>query len=67
MAGAARSGARDLSRINEQIEKRRKEHRRENHAEANAHHCGARYWADSPDGGPPGWGLRFAVTFLFPK
>ena len=29
--------------------------------------AGARYWADSPDGGPDGWGFRFAVTFLFPK
>lgn len=28
---------------------------------------GARYWAESPDNGPEGWGLRFAVTFLFPK
>lgn len=27
---------------------------------------GARYYADKPDGGPD-WGLRFAVTFLFPK
>jgi hypothetical protein len=30
--------------------------------------AGARYWAESPDGvGPEGWGLRLAVTFLFPK
>lgn len=30
--------------------------------------AGARYWADSPDHvGPEGWGLRLAVTFLFPK
>ncbi|MDP2784791.1 MAG: hypothetical protein Q8O38_09410 [Sulfurimicrobium sp.] len=30
--------------------------------------AGARYWADSPDRvGPEGWGLRLAVTFLFPK
>ena len=29
--------------------------------------AGARYWADSPDGGPDGWGFRFAVTFLFPR
>lgn len=30
--------------------------------------AGARYWADSPAGtGPEGWGLRMAVTFLFPK
>ena len=32
---------------------------------------GARYWADTPDSpdttGPKGWGLRFAVSFLFPK
>ena len=27
---------------------------------------GARYYAEKPDGGPD-WGLRFAVTFLFPK
>lgn len=27
---------------------------------------GGRYYADSPDGGPE-WGLRFVVTFLFPK
>lgn len=29
--------------------------------------AGARYWADSPDGGPEGWGARIALTFLFPK
>jgi hypothetical protein len=29
--------------------------------------AGARYWADSPDSGAHGWGLRFQVTFLFPK
>jgi hypothetical protein len=28
---------------------------------------GARYWAESPDGGPHGWGARFVVTLLFPK
>jgi len=29
---------------------------------------GLRYWVDSPDGvGPKGWGVRFQVTFLFPK
>lgn len=28
---------------------------------------GARYWADSPDNGPEGWGARAGVTFLFPK
>lgn len=27
---------------------------------------GVRYYADGPDGGP-NWGLKFAVTFLFPK
>lgn len=27
---------------------------------------GGRYYADKPEGGPD-WGLRFAVTFLFPK
>ncbi len=28
---------------------------------------GARYWAESPDSGPHGWGARFIVTFLFPR
>lgn len=28
---------------------------------------GARYWADSPDNGPEGWGGRVQVTLLFPK
>jgi len=28
---------------------------------------GLRYWATSPDNGPEGLGLRFQVTFLFPK
>ncbi len=28
---------------------------------------GARYWAESPDNGAEGWGLRAAVTLLFPK
>jgi hypothetical protein len=28
---------------------------------------GVRYWADSPDAGPHGWGARLFVTFLFPK
>lgn len=28
---------------------------------------GARYWADSPENGPDGWGVRAVVTFLFPK
>jgi len=27
---------------------------------------GARYYAETPDGGPD-WGLRFTITFLFPK
>jgi len=27
---------------------------------------GARYYAEKPDGGPD-WGLRFSITFLFPK
>lgn len=28
---------------------------------------GARYWAESPRGGPEGWGLRLNLTLLFPK
>jgi hypothetical protein len=28
---------------------------------------GVRYWADTPVGGPDGWGARLAVTYLFPK
>jgi hypothetical protein len=28
---------------------------------------GVRYWADSPDYGPEGWGARLQFTFLFPK
>lgn len=28
---------------------------------------GARYWAESPEAGPEGWGVRAGVTFLFPK
>jgi len=31
-----------------------------------AFQVGYRYYADKPDGGPH-WGLRFTVTFLFPK
>jgi hypothetical protein len=31
-----------------------------------AFQLGYRYYADKPDGGPD-WGLRFALTFLFPK
>ena len=27
---------------------------------------GGRYYAEKPEGGPD-WGLRFVVTFLFPK
>jgi hypothetical protein len=26
-----------------------------------------KYWAESPDNGPEGWGLRLQLTFLFPK
>jgi len=30
--------------------------------------AGVRYWADTPDNvAPENWGLRFAVTLLFPK
>lgn len=29
--------------------------------------AGVRYYADSPDSGPEGWGGRVAATFLFPK
>jgi hypothetical protein len=29
--------------------------------------AGIRYWADSPQGGPQGWGARLVVTYLFPK
>jgi len=28
---------------------------------------GLRYWADSPDNGPEGWGARFVVTWIIPK
>ena len=28
---------------------------------------GARYWAEAPDFGPEGWGLRLQLTLLFPK
>jgi hypothetical protein len=27
----------------------------------------AKYWAESPDDGPEGWGFRVQLTFLFPK
>jgi hypothetical protein len=29
--------------------------------------AGPRYWVDSPEDGPDGWGFRVAVTFLFPR
>jgi hypothetical protein len=29
--------------------------------------AGVRYWADGPQGGPHGWGLRFVVTLLYPR
>ncbi|MDT8389487.1 MAG: transporter [Lentisphaeria bacterium] len=29
--------------------------------------AGVRYWAESPDNGPEGWGARAQLTFLFPK
>lgn len=29
--------------------------------------AGVRYWADSPENGPDGWGARFTVTFMYPK
>ena len=28
---------------------------------------GIRYWAESPDNGPEGWGLRLQFTLLYPK
>lgn len=28
---------------------------------------GARYWMESPDAGPEGWGARVTLTLLFPK
>ena len=28
---------------------------------------GARYWAESPDSGPDGWGMKAGIVFLFPK
>ena len=28
---------------------------------------GARYWVETPDTGPDGWGLRAQLTLLFPK
>lgn len=29
--------------------------------------AGPRYWLDSPQDGPQGWGLRFTLTLLFPR
>lgn len=29
--------------------------------------AGVNYWAESPNGGPEGWGARFVFTFIFPK
>ena len=29
--------------------------------------AGVRYWADSPDSGPHGWGFRLVLTWLFPR
>jgi len=29
--------------------------------------AGVSYWAESPDGGPEGWGARFMLTFIFQK
>ncbi|CAN7721575.1 transporter [Phyllobacterium sp. LjRoot231] len=29
--------------------------------------AGVRYWAESPDNGPDGFGARLVITFLFPK
>jgi hypothetical protein len=28
---------------------------------------GGRYWVESPEGGPEGWGLRVQLTLLYPK
>jgi hypothetical protein len=28
---------------------------------------GAKYWAESPDDGPEGWGLSVQLTLLYPK
>jgi len=28
---------------------------------------GARYWAESPETGPEGWGVKAGIVFLFPK
>ncbi|MBY6004990.1 transporter [Salipiger bermudensis] len=29
--------------------------------------AGVRYWADSPENGPDGWGARLTMTFMYPK
>jgi hypothetical protein len=29
--------------------------------------AGIRYWVDSPDSGPEGWGFRLVTVFMFPK
>jgi hypothetical protein len=29
--------------------------------------AGGRYWAETPDNGPEGWGARLSLVFLFPK
>ena len=36
------------------------------HGQPIALQAGYRYYVEKPDGGPD-WGLRFAITFLFPK
>ncbi|WP_207144031.1 hypothetical protein, partial [Thiococcus pfennigii] len=28
---------------------------------------GAKYWAEAPENGPEGWGLRVLLTLLFPR
>ena len=28
---------------------------------------GVRYWVESPDGGPEGWGIRLNFVLLFPR
>lgn len=28
---------------------------------------GVRYWVESPDSGPEGWGIRLQFTLLYPK
>jgi hypothetical protein len=29
--------------------------------------AGLRYWVESPDSGPEGWGVKLGVVFLLPK